>query len=274
MIRISDLTVEYPSHGASPAHLALCGLSATVADGEVLGVLGEAGSGKSTLARVLAGDATFGRREGRPVITGGDSSVLEFSLRHMKQSQHSKYTFHVGHLTQDAGEALPPTLTVSEAISEPVLLRDRRYNRQALGTRVATLLDAVRLPLGIMDSFPYELSGGQRQRVAIARALVLDPRVFIADEPTAGIDVTVRDSVIDVLNELREERGFSAVVISHDVTVLRRATTHVAVLYRGGVVGYGPIDEVLADPRHPYVAGLAESFASNSRGGGSRGQER
>ncbi len=259
-IVLSDLTLEYPPHGASPAHVALRGLTLSIAPGEVLGLLGSAGSGKSTLAKVLAG-AAFEQRgpEVRPVITGGEATVLGRRLRTLPRRKVAEFRFHVGYLSQDAAAKLPPDRTVAEIVGEPILERDRRYNRRALETRVATMVDGVRLPLKLLDRFPYELSGGQRQRVAVARALVLGPSLLIADEPTAGIDLTVRDAVAQLIRELRdrEHHSFSALIISHDLPVLRRTAHRIAVLDRGELAALGTIDEVFDDPRHPYVMALA-----------------
>ncbi|MBM7830692.1 ABC-type glutathione transport system ATPase component [Agromyces cerinus] len=257
-IVLDDLSVEYPARGPSPAHVTLHGLSLTVAPGEVLGLLGSAGSGKSTLAKLLSGVAFDTRAaEGRPLITGGDATVLGQSLRRLPKRKVPEYQFHVGYLPQDAASTLPADRTVAEIIGEPILERDHRYNARALATRVATMLDGVRLSLGKLDMYPYELSGGQRQRVALARALVLGPSVLIADEPTAGIDLTVRDVVAQLIGELRQEHTFSAVIISHDLPVLRSTAERVAVLDRGRLVAIGTIDEVLDDPKHPYVMALA-----------------
>lgn len=257
-IVLDDLSVEYPARGPSPAHVALHGLSFSVAPGEVLGLLGSAGSGKSTLARLLSGVALDARAsEGRPLITGGDATVLGQSLRGIPKRKLPEYQFHVGYLPQDAASMLPADRTVAEIIGEPILERDHRYNARALATRVATMLDGVRLPLGKLEMYPYELSGGQRQRVALARALVLGPSVLIADEPTAGIDLTVRDVVAQLIGELQREHTFSAVIISHDLPALRSTAKRVAVLDRGRLVAIGTIDEVLDDPQHPYVKALA-----------------
>lgn len=257
-IVLNDLSVEYPAHGASPAYVALHGLTLTVAPGEVLGVLGSAGSGKSTLAKVLSG-AAFDTRstDGRPVITGGDATVLGHPLRGIPKRKVPEFRFHVGYLPQDAASTLPADRTVAEIIGEPILERDRRYNGRALTTRVATMLDGVRLSLGMLEKYPYELSGGQRQRVAFARALVLGPSLLVADEPTAGIDLTVRDVVAQFIGELRQEHTFSAVIISHDLPVLRSTAERVAVLDKGELAAIGTIDEVLDDPKHPYVKALA-----------------
>ena len=259
----SDLTIEYPPHGASPAFVAVHGLNLRLAPGEVLGLLGESGSGKSTIARVLSGDG-FVADPGagvRPEITGGDATVLGHRLRRIKRRSLARLTYEVGLLAQDAAELLPPTLTVAEIVAVPILERDERYNRKALGTKVATMVDAVRLPLGVLTRFPYELSAGQRQRVALARALVFEPALLVADEPTAGVDVLVRDAVVDVIAELQRERLFSALVISSDLAVLRRIANRIGVMHQGVMVGLGTIDEVFGDPWHPYVTQLAAALA-------------
>ena len=259
----SDLTIEYPPHGASPAFVAVHGLNLRLAPGEVLGLLGESGSGKSTIARVLSGDG-FVADPGagvRPEITGGDATVLGHRLRRIKRRSLARLTYEVGLLAQDAAELLPPTLTVAEIVAVPILERDDRYNRKALGAKVATMVDAVRLPLGVLTRFPYELSAGQRQRVALARALVFEPSLLIADEPTAGVDVLVRDAVVDVIAELQRERLFSALVISSDLAVLRRIANRIGVMHQGVLVGLGTIDEVFGDPWHPYVEQLAAALA-------------
>lgn len=258
---VSDLAVGYAAHGASPAFEALHGISLRVHAGEVLGLLGESGSGKSTLARVLAGlHLTTGSKVGRPVITGGDATVAGFGLRHLPTRALPRFTFAVGYLAQDAGAALRPDLRVSELVAEPIFARDRRYDRTDAATRVATMLDAVHLPLLALDKFPYELSSGQRQRVALARSLVLGPSVLVADEPTSGIDVTVRDAVVDLIAGLRAEREFTAIVISHDTAVLSRAADRIAVLHEGALVALGDAASVFDDPFHPYVRRLAEAL--------------
>ncbi|WP_104196320.1 ATP-binding cassette domain-containing protein [Cryobacterium sp. M15] len=260
-IQTSDLTIEYPPHGASPAFVAVHGFTLRIAPGEVVGLLGESGSGKSTLARVLSGDAFVNDAAGiRPQITGGEATVLGFELRHISKRKLSRLTFGVGLLAQDAADTLPSTMTVAEIVAEPVLERDRRYNRRELGAQVATMIDAVRLPLALLSQYPYELSSGQRQRVALARALVFGPALLIADEPTAGVDVLVRDAVIDLISELQQERSFSALVISSDLAVLQRVVNRIGVMHQGVLVGLGTIDDVFRDPWHPYVRGLAAAL--------------
>jgi ABC-type glutathione transport system ATPase component len=265
-IVVSDLSVEYPARGPSASCVALRGVSFRIEAGEVLGVLGETGSGKSTLAAILAGRGLPLRAsEPGPRISGGDAHVLGHSMRKARKRDIAEVTFHVGYLAQDASTTLEPSLTVGENVALPIFERDAHYSRRSAGARAATMLDTVHLPLSVLSKYPYELSSGQRQRVALARALVLGPSVLVADEPTAGIDATVRDAVIDLLGQLADHAGFSALIVSHDLAVLRRATTNSLVLQAGRVVGYGPIEDVLANPEHPFVAGLATALKPPSR---------
>ncbi|AGW41461.1 oligopeptide transporter [Leifsonia xyli subsp. cynodontis DSM 46306] len=265
-IVVSDLSVEYPARGASASCVALRGVDFRLEPGQSLGVLGETGSGKSTLAAVLSGHGLpLKPSDPGPRITGGQASVLGHPLRKAKKRDIAEVTFHVGYLPQDAGNTLEPSLSVQDNVSLPILERDRHFSRRAAGERAATMLDTIHLPLSVLSKYPYELSSGQRQRVALARSLVLGPRILVADEPTAGIDATVRDAVIDLLGQLREHAGFTAVIVSHDLAVLRRATDVSLVLQGGRPVGYGPIEHVLADPAHPFVRKLARALGPTQR---------
>jgi len=265
-IVVSDLSIEYPARGASPSCVALRGVSFRLEAGQSIGVLGETGSGKSTLASVLAGRGIPLRSgEPGPRISGGDAIVLGHSLRHARKRDLAEVTFHVGYLPQEAAATLEPTLSVQDNVSLPIFERDHHYSRRAAGERAALMLDTVHLPLSVLSKYPYELSAGQRQRVALAKSLVLGPQVLVVDEPTAGIDATVRDAVIDLLAQLREHEGFTAVIVSHDLAVLRRATDLSIVLQAGRPVAYGPIEEVLADPSHPFVRGLADALKPPQR---------
>ncbi|MGG7464077.1 MULTISPECIES: ATP-binding cassette domain-containing protein [unclassified Plantibacter] len=263
--RASDLSVDYPAHGVSPSNRALDGISFELPEGQALGVVGNSGSGKSTLLRVLSGMHIAGTgNDTRPFISGGEATVLGRSMRKIGRKELRRLTFDVAYLPQEAGAHLKPELTVTDLISEPVLARDRRYNLRALGMRVATLLDAVQMPLASLDKYPYELSGGQRQRIAIARALVLGPKLFIADEPTAGIDITVKHTVTDLLAGLQREGG-SIIVVTHDLGMLREVTQNVLALHQSRVVGLGPIDTLLADPPHEFLAALAQSGGTETQ---------
>jgi len=254
-----DLCLRYPSERRSARRLAVNGVSLRLPRGRTLGIVGEAGSGKSTLVRAIAGRAGLPERES-PVVCGGSLQVLGTSVRRLSPRARDRLTLRVGYLPQDGGSRLDPHLTVGENVAEPIYERDRRFNRRDAGVAVATLIDAVRLPLSVLTAYPHELSRGQRQRVALARALVLEPQLLIADDPTMGVDLLVRGAILDVIGELQSQRDFSALVIAHEVGELRRITDHIAVMSDGLVVGYGAIDDVLAAPTHPYTERLAREY--------------
>ncbi|WP_166426760.1 ATP-binding cassette domain-containing protein [Labedella populi] len=265
-IVVDDVSVDFPPHGISGAHRAVDGVSFSVGWGEVLGVMGESGSGKSTVARILAADHL--RRAGQnvaPSIVGGAVHVNGSAVRSMRRRSLPVFDFDVAFLRQNAADTLEAERTVAEIVAAPILERDRRYDRATLDVRVATLLDELFLPLGTMSAYPYELSAGQRQRVAIARALALDPKVLIADEPTAGIDVSVRSAVADLVERRRRIGDFAAVFVTHDIDLLRAVGGRVVALHSGSVVGVGSVDGLLESAEHPYLTALAHAVAPPAR---------
>ena len=209
------------------------GVTFALAAARSLVVMGPTGAGKSSLASLLAGRPD----EGLAVI-GGDARVHGISARHPGRAIR-EWTFHTGFLPQGAGANLPARLTVSEVVSEPITARDRRVNARALAVRVATLLDEMELPLGAAPKYPYELSAGMRQRVALARALVLEPRLFIADDLYANLDVEVRQAVRSAIVRRRDERGMAALIVTNDPDAPRDLDADVLVLRAGHVVAFG-----------------------------------
>ncbi|GAA1467606.1 hypothetical protein GCM10017607_13160 [Microbacterium thalassium] len=248
-IRAVDLSIARAARGG-PDLRVVDGVSFVLPHARALAVLGPTGSGKSTLAAVLAGAAGDG-----VAVVGGDAEVVGVSVRRPGRS-HRYLTYATGYLPQSAGANLPSRLTVSEVISEPITSRDSRVNQKALAIRVAALLDELMLPLGSAGKYPYELSAGMRQRVAIARALVLQPRLLVADEPFANLDIEVRQAARDAILRRREDIGMSALVVTNDTAAVRELDADVLVLRGGRPVAYGhSTDDLLwtpsgdADPR-------------------------
>ncbi|MFD1722146.1 ATP-binding cassette domain-containing protein [Amnibacterium endophyticum] len=260
VVHARDLTVAYPG---APRYEAVRGVDLRVEPGEMVGIVGEAGAGKSTLARVLAGRVAKFRERG-PRVVGGSLHVLGMRAAQPGRAVSRALAAQIGYLPQHAGRTLAARMTVAENVTEPLFERDRHADVREAGARAAELIDAVQLPLAIMDRYPWELSAGQRQRVAIARSLILRPTLWIADEPTASVDVTTRARVLDTLFELHGEQVFSAVVVSHDAAVMRRTTQRLVVLHRGVVAAAGTLDEVLATPEHPYVRGLRDDYRART----------
>ena len=260
VISARDVSMMYRSNHARP-YLAVRGVSFEVAAGDLLGITGESGSGKSTLALAIAGLAGSGG-EAIPRICGGQLEVLGARVRRIGRRSRDRLTLRVGFLRQDAAERLSPLLTVAENVAEPIYQRDRRFSVSEAADAVATVIDAVRLPLSLMNRLPYLLSSGQRQRVALARALVLEPTLLVADEPTRGVDATVRDGVLEAIRDLQRDRGITAVVISSDLAVLTRIAPRIAVMQQGIIVGLGDIDSLTRAPENDYLKGLARSRAA------------
>jgi len=255
-VRAHDLSIRYPSRHPDSTVLPVNGVSFTVREGEILAIVGETGSGKSTLAATIAGNIGTGEA-GLPIIHGGSLSVFGRELRGARRRTLDRTSFRIGYLPQDAGSFLAPRLTVGENVALPIFERDRKFNQTDAGKAVATLIDSVRLPLAMMNKYPHELSRGQRQRVAIAKSLILEPEILVADDPTSGIDVMVRDAILDTIRELQQAQSFSAVVVTPDLREVRFLSKSVLVMHRGVIVGNGLIDDVLDRPDHSYVEGLA-----------------
>jgi len=259
VVRARDLSLRYRSRNPETRSVAVNGVTFDVLEGEVLAIVGETGSGKSTLVKAIALHAETAE-ETSPLISGGSVEVMGTQLRGISHRKRDRLGLKIGYLPQEGGDFLEPRLTIGENIAEPIFSRDRHFDQDEAGQAVATLIDAVRMPLGTMNKYPHELSKGQRQRIAIARAMILEPTLLIADDPTAGIDVTVRSAILDIIVTLQLERALSAIVVTADLGEVRRVSTRVAVMHRGLIVAIGNVDEVFADPHHPYVKRLAHSL--------------
>jgi peptide/nickel transport system ATP-binding protein len=226
-IRVNDLSL------ARGGVRVVDGVSFTLPHGAALTVMGPTGSGKSSLAEVLAGRPGAGL-----AVAGGEAVVEGISAKRPGRAARA-LTYVTGHLPQGAGADLPSRLTVSEVVGEPITSRDRRVNPRALAVRVATLLDEMELPLGAAPKYPYELSAGMRQRVAMARALVLDPRLLVADDLYAHLDIEVRAAVRDAIVRRRSSYGMSALIVTNDPDAARELDSDVLVLRAGHTVAYG-----------------------------------
>jgi peptide/nickel transport system ATP-binding protein len=212
-------------------------VSLAVRPGEAVGLVGESGSGKSTLARTAVGLAPLAA--GRVLLDGTDVRRLPRRPRPIQL------------VFQDPYSSLDPRLTVGASIAEalPRRVPDRR-------AEVARLLELIHLDPERATALPSELSGGQRQRVALARALAARPRVVLADEITAALDVSVQGAVLNLVRDLHRRLGLALLVISHNLAVVRYLADVIAVMYLGRLVEVGPAEVVLTEPHHPYTREL------------------
>lgn len=265
IVDVSDLTLGYPAHAGGRAFEAVEGLSFTLRRGDIMSLLGESGSGKSTLARFLAGrGAEAGQKSARIKMSGGDAHVLGMQVGKLRGRARTRFTAHVGYLGQEDGAALSPELNVGEILMQPITERSKNFDREALGLRIAEMMDIVALPLTKLQEYPYELSKGQRQRVAVMRSLMLDPALLVADEPTLGVDAINRPKVVELLKWYRNRSEASMVLISHDVRTLEALAQDVIVLQQGRLVGAGDINEIFRVADHGYVHQLAQALRSTA----------
>jgi peptide/nickel transport system ATP-binding protein len=247
----TDLVIHYPGRLGGAGFTAVDGVSFSIAPGEVLGLVGESGSGKTTIGRAIAG-------LGRP--TGGSLVVLGHEMLSVSNAEFKPVRKDIGFVFQDPASSFNPLLTIGEAVAEPLVVHGNFGDARAAGSRVAELLDAVRLPTDFAARFPHELSGGQRQRASLARSLALEPKLLIADEPTSALDVSVQATVLELFVDLQKEFGFAALFISHDLAVVDMLADRIAVLYKGRLVEEGTGREVLGAPRDPYTQRLLASL--------------
>jgi len=230
--------------------------------GEVLGIAGESGCGKSTLAyalmRMLRPPArlTGGRIIFSDHVGGTPVDVMALEAEELRHFRWRKLSM----VFQSAMNALNPVTSLRKQFSDifethaPEMRRDDREQRSR------ELLEMVGIDPSRIASFPHELSGGMRQRVVIAMALALQPDVVIMDEPTTALDVVVQREILDEIERLREELGFSIVFITHDLSLLLEISDRLAVMYGGEIVEFAPSAQVARAPAHPYTLGLLESF--------------
>lgn len=260
VVRTHDLSISFgPQLGADDRRV-LSGVTIDLPQGGILGIVGASGSGKSSLGRVLSGRSMLREKVlDWPWISGGDASVAGINLRKPTRDDRRRLTVEVGYLAPESGDRLRNDLTVAENIADPVLRRDREFDRRALGRAAAMLIDAVDLELGILNRFPFELSRGQRQRVAFAQALIVEPKVLIVDEPTQGVDIFAQPAIMSLLERLNRVRQMSIVVISNELGTVERLTDEVLVCHRGFVIAQGNIDGVLREATDPYLIKMREA---------------
>src|SRR5690625_1910670 len=254
LLQISDLKVRFRIRPAFRGIFdrasidsieAVTGVSLEIKEGETFGLVGESGSGKTTLAQSIIGLVPVA--EGTVRFEGREIQGL--GPRAMKPLKRE-----IAMMFQDPTGSLSPRLTVRALITEPFRIHGLR--RRDLDAECRRLLAMVGLPADFGERYPYQLSGGQARRVGVARALALRPKLLLADEPTAGLDVSVQGEILNLLAKLQDETGLSILMVTHNLNVVRHVTDRVAVMYLGRIVETGSTEEVFHAPRHPYTAAL------------------
>ena len=225
--------------------------SFTLQEGQTLALVGESGAGKSTLALAITGLERIA--EGSIQFEGREVSQ-------MKTQEIRDYRRGIGYMWQNAIGSLSPRMTVRSLITEPARIHKLpNVDPRELSSK---LLDLVGLSEDFGDRYPHQLSGGQARRVGVARALALNPRLIVADEPTAGLDVSVQGEILNLLNQLQDELKISMLVITHNLNVVRHTSDKIAIMYLGRIVEQGDTAEIFSRPRHPYTLALLSASPS------------
>lgn len=252
LLEVNNLVVSYPAMGRVRAALrrqerkfdAVAGVSFSIKAGQTLGLVGESGSGKSTVARTLMG------------LERAEAGSIRFDGREITEAGAQKYAQlrrEIAMMWQDPVGSLSPRLTVGSLVTEPLRIHGKNADMRVEAKR---LLEMVGLPDHFAGRFPHQLSGGQARRVGVARALALDPRLIIADEPTAGLDMSVQAEVLNLLAEMQGRLGIAILVITHNLNVVRHITDRMAIMYLGRFVEIGPTEQIFRAPYHPYTEAL------------------
>jgi peptide/nickel transport system ATP-binding protein len=258
VLRAENICVEYAAQRPTRA---VRDVTLELHRGEVLGIAGESGCGKSTLAYALTrmlkppahqtrGAITFFPASGPPV------DVLGLADRRLREFRWNKISM----VFQSAMNALNPVTSLARQFDDIFDAHRPQLDQAARDRRARDLLDMVGIAPARIRSFAHELSGGMRQRAMIAMALALEPEVVIMDEPTTALDVVVQREILDEIERLREELGFSVIFITHDLSLLLEVSDRLLVMYAGEVIEHAPSELAGAAPAHPYTLGLLRSF--------------
>ena len=254
LLEVKNILIRFPSKNRIQALIdrdkdpfidAVCGVSLDIQPGETMALVGESGAGKTTLARSIIG-----------LVTPQEGSIRFQDQELCGLSHHAFKPFHrdIAMMFQDPIGCLSPRLTVRSLITEPFKIHGvKNINFRAEANR---LLEMVGLTESFAGRYPHQLSGGQARRIGVARALALSPKLIVADEPTAGLDVSVQGEILNLLAKLQDETKVSFLIITHNLSIVRHTSDRMAIMYLGRFVEQGETDEVFSHAHHPYTKGL------------------
>ena len=248
LLEVSNLVKHFPM-GRRQTVKAINDVSFHIDRGETLALVGESGSGKTTVGRCIL--RLIEPTEGRIRFAGAQVDTMSADqLRALRP--------RVQMVFQEPYDSLNPRMRIRKIVEEPILLGGDMTPAQR-HDRVAEVLEMVRLRADSMDKYPHQFSAGEQQRIGIARAIATEPELVVLDEPTSALDVSVRAEILDLLTDLQEDLALSYLLISHDLTAVRRVCHRVAIMYLGKIVERGNADELFEQPLHPYSRALLSS---------------
>lgn len=224
-----------------------------IVKGETLGIVGESGCGKSTLGRTILGLLK---------ASGGDVTFEGKSVIDLKEEDYIKSRQDMQIIFQDPFSSLNPRMSVREAIEEGLIVHKVCHTRAELDKRVRDLMDTVGLAGRLENAYPHELDGGRRQRIGIARALALDPKFIVCDEPVSALDVSIQAQILNLMQDLQEEKGLTYLFITHNLSLVRHISNNIMVMYLGERIEMCESDELFRHTLHPYTKALLAAIPS------------
>jgi peptide/nickel transport system ATP-binding protein len=255
LLNVTSLTKHFPVRGGvfmrqTGAVHAVDNVSLTIDPGQTLGLVGESGCGKSTLGKTIV--QLLGSYQGSIQFEGQELGDLSNKkIRALRRD--------IQIIFQDPMESLNSRHTVGQIIEEPLKIHNIG-DSDSRKRDVLALIKRVGLNESSLEKYPHEFSGGQRQRIGIARAIALKPKLVICDEPVSALDVSIQSQILNLLMELQQEMNMALLFISHDLSVVRHISDRVAVMYLGEIVETGNVQDLYANPKHPYTKALIKAI--------------
>ena len=250
LFEVKDLKKYYRGRGGSVTK-AVDGVSFSIYTGEVLGMVGESGCGKTSCGRTVAG---LYPRDGGMVRYRGED------VHAMRGARRAAFCREVQTIFQDPYASLDGRNDVMELIAEGLDIQRLTRSAAERRERVEELMELVGLNLSGLHRYPHEFSGGQRQRIGIARALAVEPRFLLCDEPISALDVSIQAQIINLLMDMREKKGLTYLLISHDLSMVKHVSDRIAVMYLGRIVETSSAEELYGHPAHPYTRALISAI--------------
>ena len=254
IITVKGLKTHFPVKGTKKVVRAVDGVDLVIYEGETVGVVGESGCGKTTLGKTIL---QLIRPTAGEVIYEFEDGPADLAKMNYRQLDKARREMQI--VFQDPQSSLNPSFTVYQSMSDPLKkfgLKTKAERRQ----RVGNLLEEVNMQREYMDRYPSEFSGGQRQRIGIARALSIDPKVVVCDEAVSALDVSIQAQVLNLMNDLKRERGLTYIFISHDMSVIEYISDRIVVMYLGKVMEISDAEALYKKPVHPYTQALLSAI--------------
>mgnify|MGYP001083729025 CR=1 FL=1 len=232
ILNIKDLSVKYKNF------YALRDINLSIKEKEILAICGESGSGKTTLCKVISGIEKYSGK-----INFYKNIKIEF-------------------IFQDPSSSLNPRMNIFDIISEPLIVREKIYDRKIINEKINNCIKEVGLNPDVLSKYPHQISGGQKQRVAIARSIISEPDILICDEITSSLDISISAQILNLIKDIYEKRKITIIFVSHDISAVYYISTDTIILYRGIIIEKGKTKNIIENPKHPYTKLLVSSILS------------